>query len=226
VIEIKDVTAQASPVILAAEGNNTESKVGLQLVRDTRDKIVNTTHGNRIEMNATVAGGPFGGKNNYYKLEFRGSQFFQLFETQAQVLSLIARGGVIQNFGSSTTVPYYDAFYLGGPDDLRGFEYRFVSPRDIYGEPVGGKTYGFFSAEYSVDIVSPVRFALFYDAGMVNPGSFDFSTSNYQDDFGFGLRLFVMGAPLTLDYGIPLRGDVHYKNKSGGQFNFSFGTRF
>ena len=60
----------------------------------------------------------------------------------------------------------------------------------------------------------------------MNPGSFDFSVGNYQDDFGFGLRLFVMGAPLTLDYGIPLRSDVFYNNKSGGQFNFSFGTRF
>jgi len=226
VIEIKNVSAQASPIILTAAGNNTESKVGLQLVRDTRDKIINTTRGNRVELDLTVAGGPLGAKNNYYKLEFRGSQFFELFETQAQVLSLIARGGMIQNYGSTKTVPYYDSYYLGGPDDMRGFEYRFVSPRDSYGEPVGGKTYGFFSAEYSMDIVSPVRVALFYDAGIVNPGSYDFSPGNYQDDFGFGLRLFVMGAPLTLDYGIPIRGDVHYPNKSGGQFNFSFGTRF
>ena len=127
---------------------------------------------------------------------------------------------------ASTTVPYYDAFYLGGPDDLRGFQYRFVSPRDIYGEPIGGKTSGMFSAEYSADIVSPIRFALFYDAGIVNPGSFDFSINNYQDDFGVGLRLFVMGAPLSLDYGIPIRGDDHFPNKTGNQFNFSFGTRF
>jgi outer membrane protein insertion porin family len=226
VIEIKNVTAQASPIILAQAGNNSESSVTVSLVRDSRDKIINTTRGNRIELDETLAGGPFGGKNNYYKTEFKGSQFFELFETQAQVLSLVGRTGVIQNFGSSATVPYYDAFYLGGPDDLRGFEYRYVSPRDVYGEPVGGKTYGFFDAEYSVDIVSPIRFALFYDTGFVNPGSFDFNPGNYQNDFGFGLRLFVMGAPLSLDYGIPLRGDNYYPNKSGNQFNFSFGTRF
>jgi outer membrane protein assembly factor BamA len=35
-----------------------------------------------------------------------------------------------------------------------------------------------------------------------------------------------MGAPLSLDYGIPMRGDVNYPNKTGNQFNFSFGTRF
>jgi outer membrane protein insertion porin family len=34
----------------------------------------------------------------------------------------------------------------------------------------------------------------------------------------------VAGAPLALDYGIPLTTD-HFNHK-GNQFNFSFGTRF
>ena len=226
IIEINDVSSSASPVILESAGHHDESKVLLSLVRDTRDKIVNTTSGNRMELDTTLAGGPLGGDADYIKEEFKGSQFFPVFETQTQVLALYGRGGVIQNYGSTTAVPYYDAFYLGGPDDLRGFQYRFVSPRDVYGEPIGGRTYGMFSAEYSLDIVSPVRLAFFYDGGFVNPGRFDFSVGNYQDDIGIGLRLFVMGAPLSLDYGIPMRGDVNYPNKTGNQFNFSFGTRF
>ena len=82
------------------------------------------------------------------------------------------------------------------------------------------------TAEYSMDIVSPIRIATFYDIGFVNRGAYDFSVLNYQDDIGIGLRLFVMGAPLSLDYGIPVRADAKYNNKSGNQFNFSFGTRF
>ena len=65
-------------------------------------------------------------------------------------------------------MPYYDRFFLGGPDDLRGFEYRDVGPKDSLDEPIGGKTYGMFTAEYSIDVVKPVRFAIFYDAGFVN----------------------------------------------------------
>jgi len=99
-----------------------------------------------------------------------------------------------------------------------------VSPRDNFDEPIGGKTYGFFSAEYSLDIVSPIRFAVFYDAGFVNRGAYDFNAAKYNDNFGFGLRLFVAGAPLSLDFGIPITGDA--LNKKGNQFNFSFGTRF
>jgi outer membrane protein insertion porin family len=75
-----------------------------------------------------------------------------------------------------------------------------------------------------VDIVEPLRFAVFYDAGFVNKGSYDFETGAYNDNFGFGLRLLIAGAPLSLDYGIPITTDKN--NDNGGQFNFSFGTRF
>jgi outer membrane protein insertion porin family len=225
IVSIQDVSSSASSVISDLAGDSSVSKLGFQLLRDTRDKIINTTRGNRIELNTAVAGGPLGGDNDFYSIEFRGSQFFPLFEAQAQVLSLIGRGGVIQNFGSSDDVAYYNKFYLGGPTTLRGYEYREVSPRDQYGEVIGGKSYAFFSAEYSLDIVSPVRFAMFYDAGFVNKGAYDFSPSNFTDNFGFGIRLFVAGSPLSLDFGIPLTS--RDKNaKQGNQFNFSFGTRY
>ncbi len=224
IIEIRDVSASASSQIQSLAGNNAVSKISLQLLRDTRDKIVNTTTGNRVELDTAIAGGPLGGKDNFYSLEFRGSQFFNIFETQTQVIGLIGRLGVIDNFGKTKVLPYYDAYYLGGPQTLRGYEFRDVSPRDVFGEPIGGKTYGFFSAEYSADIVSPIRFAVFYDAGFVNRGAYDFNTGDYNDNFGVGLRLFVAGAPLSLDFGIPLRADA--VNKKGNQFNFSFGTRF
>jgi outer membrane protein insertion porin family len=213
-------------VIQALAGKNASSSIGFQVERDTRDKIINTTSGNRVEINSVFAGGPLGGSkiNNFYSLEFRGSQFFPVFEAQTQVLSLIARGGVIQNFGDSTDVPYYKKWYLGGPTTLRGFEFREVSPRDNFNEPIGGKTYGFFSAEYSLDIVSPIRFAIFYDGGFVNKTAYDFNPGTYNDNFGIGVRLFVAGAPLSLDFGIPITTDKF--NKKGNQFNFSFGTRF
>ena len=226
VFDIQNVSPEASKVIQALAGKNASSSVSFQIERDTRDKIVNTTSGNRVEINGAFAGGPLGGSkiNNFYSLEFRGSQFFPVFETQTQVLSLRARGGVIQNFGKSSDVPYYKKWYLGGPTTQRGFEFRQVSPRDEAGEPIGGKTYGFFSAEYSLDIVSPIRFAIFYDAGFVNKGAYDFNPGVYNDNFGVGVRLFVAGAPLSLDFGIPITADKF--NKKGNQFNFSFGTQF
>jgi len=226
ITEIENVSPSASAIIAALAGKNDESRVGLTLTRDTRDKIISTTSGNFVEFTSTLAGGPLGGSIDYYGFQFHGSQFFQLFELQQQVLTLVAHLNTDVTYGHTSTLPYFDAFYLGGPQDLRGFEFREVSPRDVFGEPIGGKTSAEFTAEYSLDIVSPVRFAIFYDAGYVNGGSFDFNPFNYQDDFGIGIRLFVLGAPLSLDYAFPIRGDVLFNNKTGNQFNFSFGTRF
>jgi outer membrane protein insertion porin family len=224
VVDIRNVDPTASALIQSLSGKTHVSKLAFSLSRDTRDKIINTTNGSRAEFITELAGGPLAGDINYYRLEFHGAQFLPLFSFQNQVLSLLGRAGVVENFGRSHDVPLYDKNYLGGPQTLRGFEFRMVGPKDSLGEPIGGKTYGFFSAEYDLDVVKPIRFALFYDAGFVNANAYDFNPKDYNDNFGFGLRLFVAGAPLSLDFGIPLRGD-HY-NKKGSQFNFSFGTRF
>jgi len=249
VVDIGNVSPSAPFQILAAAGKTSTSKIGLSLTEDTRDKIINTTRGHYANLGLEVAGGPLSGDNNYYKLEFRGSKFFPLAEFQDQVLAVIGRAGVAESFGDSAKlltrnintfdslgnaitvpisyvpdVPFYDRFFLGGPQTLRGYEFRTVGPKDSTGEPIGGKTYGFVSLEYSFDIVKPVRAAIFYDGGFVNKDAYDFSPVDYNDNFGFGLRLFVAGAPLSLDFGIPLTGDRY--NRKGSQFNFSFGTRF
>lgn len=226
IVDINDVTAGYDPVPYPEE-STALSKIGFQLLRDTRDKLVNTTRGNRMELISEVTSSALGGDADYYKLEARASQFFPLFDTQNQVLAVLARGGVLDSFGDTNQVPFYDRFYLGGPYTLRGFEYRDVGPKvNIAGDnvPVGGNTYGFISLEYSFDVVEPLRFAFFYDAGFVNSGSYEFSPTDYNDNFGFGLRLLIAGAPLSLDYGIPITSDA--VNDNGGQFNFSFGTRF
>ncbi|HEY5551978.1 MAG TPA: outer membrane protein assembly factor BamA [Opitutaceae bacterium] len=224
IVDIRNVDPLAPDIIRSIAGETTVSKVGFTLLRDTRDKIINTTRGNRLEAIFELAGGPFGADTNYYKIELRAAQFFPVYDFQNQVISVLLRGGVIQNYGDSDNVPFYDKFFLGGPTTLRGFEFRDVSPKDPFGEPIGGKSYGFVSIEYSFDIVSPIRFAVFYDGGFVSRGAFDFAPGTWNDNFGFGLRLFVAGSPLSLDFGIPLTTDR--VNDKGGQFNFSFGTRF
>ncbi|MBL9194523.1 MAG: outer membrane protein assembly factor BamA [Opitutaceae bacterium] len=222
-VEIRDVDQTIE--IFYPAGKSFLSTVGLQLLRDTRDKIINTTNGNRAEFNLDVSTDAIGSDFNYYKAEFRGSQFFPVFDTQTQVLAVIGRAGVLDTFGKNDKgKPRFEYFTLGGPYTLRGFEYRDVGPKNSSGEPIGGQSYGFLSLEYSADIVSPIRFAIFYDAGFINDDPYDFNPASYNDNFGFGLRLFVAGAPLSLDFGIPITSD-RFNNK-GNQFNFSFGTRF
>jgi outer membrane protein insertion porin family len=220
-VKIENVTPGYE--VLFEPGTTEISKLTLTLLRDTRDKLINTTDGGRVELTTDVAGGPLKGTYNYYKVEFRGSQFFPIFKTQEQVIAIFGRLGVMDSYNNSR-VPYYERFTLGGPYTLRGFEYRDVSPRTPSGLILGGRSYGMISVEYSLDIVAPVRFVLFYDGGFVNAKSYDFSPADYNDNIGFGVRLFVAGSPLAIDYGIPMTSDRY--NKKGNQFNFSFGTRF
>jgi outer membrane protein insertion porin family len=225
-VDIFDVDAGAPAVILNARGTETVSKVGFSLLRDTRDSMLFTRKGNRTQLLTEVAGGPFGADVNYYRLEGRTAQFIPTFESMNQNVSLIGRIGAVDPFGSSAEVPFYDRYYLGGPDSLRGFDFREASPRDaaVPSEPIGGNSFAFASVEYTFQLAPQLAIATFYDWGFVNASSYDFDISRYRDNWGVGLRLLVMGSPLKLDLGFPIT--TRDDDGRSAQFHFSFGTRF
>lgn len=211
-------------VFQAAEGEELISKVGLTFLRDNRDSLIFTRRGNRSSILNEVAG--LGGDANYYKFEAKTAHFFPTFDTLEQSFSIVARAGTVAPWGKSDDVPFYDRFYLGGPDTLRGFDFRDVGPRDPDedDESVGGNTYSMVSFEYLFRVAEPLGLVVFYDWGFVNRDDFDFSMSNYADNWGVGARVLLMGSPLQLDLGIPITSPEDAGD--GTQFNFSFGTRF
>lgn len=205
-------------------GNRTLSQVSLSFLRDSRDSYMTPTRGTRFELIQDLAGGPFLGQTNLYRIEARAGWWIPTFEMGKQVFSIVGRTGSVQGYGGKD-VPYFERFFLGGGYNMRGFKYRKVGRLDsATEEPLGGNTFAFASAEYSVEVFNPVRFAVFYDIGFVNSDSWDWNPSDYCSDFGVGLRILMMGAPMRIDLGFPLRaGD---NNDDGMQFNFSFGTVF
>lgn len=211
-------------VFQAAEGEDLVSKVGLTFLRDNRDSLIFTRDGNRSSLLSEVAG--LGGDVNYYKFEAKTAQFIPTFDTLEQSFSIVARAGTVTPWGQSTDVPFYDRFYLGGPQSLRGFDYRDIGPRDPddKSESVGGNSYSMVSFEYLFRVAEPLGLVVFYDWGFVNRDDFDFSMSNYADNWGVGARVMLMGSPLQLDLGIPITTPEGADD--GAQFNFSFGTRF
>ena len=211
-------------VFQAAEGEELVSKVGLTFLRDNRDTLIFTRKGNRTSILNEMAG--LGGDVNYFKSEVRTAQFIPTFDNMEQSFSIVARVGAAVPFGNSTDVPFYDRFYLGGPETLRGYDFRDVGPRDPddANESVGGNTYSLVSFEYAFRIAEPLGLVVFYDWGFVNADEYDFSTTSYADNWGVGARVMLMGSPLKLDLGIPITAPDGLDG--GAQFNFSFGTRF
>ncbi|HWC61869.1 MAG TPA: BamA/TamA family outer membrane protein, partial [Verrucomicrobiae bacterium] len=206
----------------------------LSLAYDTRNSVTLPDKGERIEL-STVLAGPFPGDQNYYKIQLKSAWYFKGF-FPGHVLEVIGETGVADSYGHTGDVPFYDRYYLGGLDSLRGFRYRSVAPRErpyppaegSSREPIGGDTYWFGSAEYSVPIIQSdkergvgMRFAVFYDIGnvMLNPYSYNFD--KYLDNWGLGIRLNLPIGPLRLDYGIPITHDRF--NSGSGQFQFGVG---
>ena len=124
-------------------------------------------------------------------------------------------------------VPFFERYFLGGAYSLRGFKYRDVSPQEkgingVGREPVGGNSYYFAYAEYSIPIIEYLRVAAFYDMGNVYYDSYDFNIGNFSSDVGVGFRLNIPRlGPLRFDYGIPLKDSTG--RASGGRFNFTVG---
>src|SRR5438105_15023376 len=81
----------------------------------------------------------------------------------------------VNNWGGGSDVRIFDRLFLGGSNNLRGFDYRDVGPKDFNKEPLGGKSMARATVEWTFPIIGKARGALFYDTGFVNPGRWDLS---------------------------------------------------
>lgn len=282
-VEIEDITP-TSQELIDEEGERTVSRLSLTLTRDTRDRLLFSTSGNRLSVTASLAGTALGGDTDYLLLEARGVQFFPTFDWPVpQNIALLGRigsifdtdneyidngivtqqyldrvddidgaGGIIARNPETgdpyavgdtrlqRNVPIFDRFYLGGPNSVRGFDYREVGGSDVRaadGEPLGGQAYAFASVEYTFQVTEQFQFAMFYDWGFVNASETDFNPSDFNDSWGVGLRILVLGAPMRLDFAIPITSSTYIDqtrspgnqlrdNDEGNQFWFTFGTRY
>ena len=212
------------------EIQRTISKVGLTLSRDTRDVLLFPTEGSIVSIRKEFAGGIFGGDADYGRFEFKGARFFSTFDVMEQVLSLSGSTGTLGKFdGGDANVPFFEKFFLGGPYNLRGWDYRDAGPNDLVGnEPIGGNSFSYASLEYTLKIADPLRFAFFYDGGFLRRNDFRFTPGNgdegWHDNWGLGIRIMVMGMPLRLDLGFPMSDPS--ETGSSSQFHFSGGTKF
>lgn len=222
-IDVNNVDTNASDLIKAEEGNQLKSSFTIELVRDSRDSAFVATRGMRSSLAGTVAGGALGGDVEIYQVEAQVSKYWPLWFDH--VLNLRGWTAVVEGYGEGDRVPLFDRLFLGGARTLRGFKYRQVGPKDETGEPVGGKSGWYATAEYTVPVVEKVRLATFYDLGMVYEDAFQWDGSNYNSDWGFGVRLDFPGFPLRLDYAWPLEAD-DFNDRNSGRFQFSIGYVF
>src|SRR5438094_1348044 len=220
-VDIFDVSASASDFIQSQAGSTLESKIFTSIVFDSRDNPLLSRRGQRVTFSPFITGSFLGGDIQIYGLDLEGSQYFHLpWDT---ILLINGEIATVSHYGGSNEVPIYERLFLGGSNNLRGFPFREVGPKDENGEPVGVQSMARATIEWTFPIIEKARGAVFYDTGFVNSDAWSFGFNHMASDIGIGLRLDLPIGPLRLDYGYPVMRDGY---NGGGHFNFNVGYQF
>ena len=140
---------------------------------------------------------------------------------------------MIQEYGDSDRVPIFDRLFAGGPRTVRAFKYRKVGPKDENKEPLGGRSAATVTAEYTLPVVEKIRFAVFYDAGIVWQDIYEKDLDEedlavgdgvFCDGYGLGVRFDFPGFPIQLDYAWPINVDDILSDS--GRFSFTIGYTY
>ena len=188
---------------------------------DNRDNLFLTRKGTYVALNMFLASITGQQDVDDYGISLEGSQHFSL----PWDLIFLAKGqlATVDTADGSGDVPIFDRLFLGGANNLRGFQFREVGPNNG-GVYYGGNSLGYGTLEMTFPVITRVRGAFFVDAGYVNQNSWDFNGSDYNADYGFGVRLDLPIGPIRIDYGIPFVSDQY--NGGGGQIQFNIGYQF
>jgi outer membrane protein insertion porin family len=213
------------------KGTRTTSAFTVGVARDSRDNFQAPTKGGLTSFTADFAG--LGGDSKYVKLLASTNYFKPIWF--GHILSGRVEGGY--GFGwaedgltGKTQLPLFERFYLGGPNTVRSFKPRRISPIDGAGQRTGGDTYDLANVEYIIPLPFNFRLAGFFDVGNVYGFGDDFDITDQKYAVGGGIRWQSPFGPIRIDYGInpnrKLTNGPGSKKEDFGAIQFSVGSPF
>ncbi|RTJ68250.1 outer membrane protein assembly factor BamA [Campylobacter jejuni] len=119
-------------------------------------------------------------------------------------------------------LPINQRIYLGGIRSIRGFESRTVSPKNQWGDEVGGTIAFTNSVELSFPLIDRIKLrgSVFFDYGMIGRKNLD---EIKRMSTGIGIEWITPIGPLQLVFAKPLNDK---KGDDTNSFEFNLGTRF
>ncbi|HDQ99416.1 MAG TPA: hypothetical protein ENN51_03925 [candidate division WOR-3 bacterium] len=194
--------------LVADTASGITNAVALNFQFDSRDDIFDPGRGLFLRPVVEVAGGLLQGSNDFYRV----SGELRWFGRVGPGFTLAARGlaGASFPFGRTERIPYYEAFTLGGRNNLRGYPDRSVGPDSTGRLDEGGFRFGPMLLNASVELRSPYIFDWvglvgFLDGGEVIGPETGFTTTSFEYSAGVGLRVRTPIGPVRLDWGRRLR---------------------
>jgi outer membrane protein insertion porin family len=227
--DISDVDDSVSKAIQDEQGTSLVSSLKNDWVYEGRDNRFFPTSGWYLHPEFTLAGGPLGGDQDFYKFEFEAKNHklvFDFGDQKEHVLSHRLKLGYVDHYADSDKVAIFERFFAGGMGSVRGFANRSLGPKDD-GDEIGGQLLSVYNLEYSVPINQrSIRGVLFWDTGNVFADISDAKVDDLRSSIGFGLRLMIPALgqmPLALDFAKPIR---HQDDDETEVFSFNFGNFF
>ncbi|MBP6702967.1 MAG: outer membrane protein assembly factor BamA [Vicinamibacteria bacterium] len=215
-------------------GKRRESRFSPSLVYNTVDNPFTPRSGMKLSASGQFTGGPLGGTLNYLRPDLEA--IFYIPHTRKTSLGIRAQFGMIRPFSSTSVIdpvtgrsslPFYLRFYMGGEQQIRGYNIRAVGPREPSSSSlVGGDKFALFNAEYYIDVAGPVRALLFFDAGQSYLQNEKITFRSAVISTGAELRFImpVLNVPFRLIYAFNPNADPLFAEKR--VFRFAVGTTF
>ena len=196
-VEVFDVADTASSDVHSQAGTSVTSSMSFSYVRDTRDNRFDASTGMCLTLSNEIAGGIFGGTNNFYRPTLDFSSYYSLLPKWI-VFAIHLKTGTVQAFGSSTEVPIGERFYAGGAETIRGY-----SERSLPSGATGGKSILYLNNEFRFNIPGTenmLKLVAFYDIGSAWK-ELEANFDQLKKGVGFGMRLNLPIGALRFDFG-------------------------
>ncbi len=199
------------------------------LGRDTRDyrtSLFDPAGGSFHTLSYEYSGGILGADNQFQKYYADSSFFYNPWWNH--VVAVHGRAGYMRSKSTDSYFLFYERFFLGGVDSVRGYEDWEIYPDpDESGiiNPYGGDKVFFANFEYRVPISQQLTAAAFLDIGQVwdesvrNP----LSQINMKRGVGVEARFTMLGMLVRLGWGYGLD---RITGQPAGKFHFTVGPGF
>ncbi len=240
----------ATDVLDPTTAEGVSSSMTASVEYDRRNDRFAPTSGVHTSASYEVAG--LGGDLNYTK----GDAFFRWYHTL--FWNLVLRTNFTYGFvesGKGTPVPFTKKYRLGGPFNMRGFDFANIGRRQF--SPIHAdwlSCTGYQSVQANGNCLPPevaqqrarvvvggnqealamieLEFPLVKEAGIRGVAFYDVGAAEddlvdtfFREDVGFGVRWFSPIGPLRFEWGFPLQRFPEF-NEDASEFHFAIGAPF
>lgn len=170
---------------------------------DDSDDLLDPTRGFRLSGRISPEISAHGGKFTYGRAQFDASAYRPVSG------NVVAAGRVrlATIFGAqATAIAPSRRLYAGGGGSVRGYGYQQLGPRDLDGDPIGGRSLAEFALEARVRLKAfGGNFGIvpFLDGGTLTNSAAP-KLSGWQFGAGIGVRYYSSFGPIRIDVGTPL----------------------